>query len=80
MKIIRNGNELVNLYELKAGSLFVIYPNGSVFILTNDKRDNDLFVVELQTGDGYCISKETKVIEVEGTLYIGEKKNNDTNN
>lgn len=78
MKIIRNDNKLVNLYELKVGNLFEIYPNGRVFILTDKIQDNNLLVVDLQNGEGYYISKETTVIKVDGTLYIEEIKKYET--
>ena len=81
MKIVRNGNSITTINNLKPGDLFILSENeGEVYILTNKQQEGRWLAINLKYGIGYFPSLTLPVVKVDGTLYIEEAKKNDTNN
>lgn len=75
MKVVRNCNKPTTLDKLKFGDLFEIQKDMCVYILTNQKNDNNCFlVVDLEIGYACYLAPDMKVTKIEGTLYVGETK------
>lgn len=81
MKIVRNGNSITTINNLKPGDLFILSRDReSVYILTNKQQNGERLAVDLENGIGFFPSLTLPVIKVDGTLYIEEAKKYDTNN
>jgi len=81
MKIVRNGNSITTINNLKPGDLFILSENeGEVYILTNKQQEGRWLAINLEYGIGYFPSLTLPVVKVDGTLYIEEAKKYDTNN
>ena len=81
MKIVRNGNSITTINNLKPGDLFILSEGEEgVYILTDKQQEGRWLIINLEYGTGYFPSLTLPVVKVDGTLYIEEVKNNDTNN
>ena len=81
MKIVRNGNSITTLGDLKPGDLFMLSEGKEgVYILTDRQQEGKWLIVNLEYGIGYFPSLTLPVVKVNGTLYIEEAKKYDTNN
>ncbi len=81
MKIVRNGNSITTINNLKPGDLFILSEGEEgVYILTNKQQEGRWLIINLEYGNGYFPSLTLPVVKVDGTLYIEEAKKYDTNN
>ena len=81
MKIVRNGNSITTINNLKPGDLFILSEGEEgVYILTDKQQEGRWLIINLEYGTGYFPSLTLPVVKVDGTLYIEEVKKNDTNN
>ena len=81
MKIVRNGNSITTINNLKPGNLFILSEGEEgVYILTDKQQEGRWLIINLEYGTGYFPSLTLPVVKVDGTLYIEEVKKNDTNN